>query len=278
MVTGEKDDSQQENKTSRWRYWAVLFVVPILSFVAIQPIITGTLPWRGDGLLHLYRLAELERALQAGVLLPRWSPDLGYGFGFPLFNYYAPLSYYVALLPRLLGFSLPVAMAISYILSLWVLGWGVWFWTRDVWQSWLATVTAVLAILYAPYILYNTYHRAALAELWGLAFLAMTLWAIHKLVGDRGLGIGDRGKSVVFVAVFYALLILSHNITAMIGTPLILGYALFLTINNQQETANNQRTSTHHVSRITLLSFVICSLLLGLGLSAFFLAACLLRA
>ena len=285
MNTSEEGISPQIDKWFKWKRWLLFFVVPLLSLVAIQPILTGILPWRGDGLLHLYRLAELERAVRAGVFFPRWSPDLGYGFGFPLFHYYAPFSYYVGLLPRLLGFSLPASMAVSYILSLWVLGWAVWLWARDVWQSWLAATTAVLAILYAPYILYNTYHRAALAELWGLAFLGMTLWAVHKLFRgpvlslpkDWRLEIGDWARSISLVAIFYALLILSHNITALIGTPLIIGYALFLTINNQRLTVNSQQTSriTHHASRSKSFIFhpaslILFSVLLGLGLSAFF--------
>ena len=276
MKASEKVISPHIDKWIKWKHWLLFFVVPLLSLVAIQPILTGILPWRGDGLLHLYRLAELERAVRAGVFLPRWSPDLGIGFGFPLFNYYAPFSYYVGLLPRLLGFSLPVSMAVSYILSLWVLGWGVWLWARDLWQSWLATITAVLAILYAPYTLYNTYHRAALAELWGLAFLGLTLWAVYRIFRDWGLGIRDWGNPFVLLAIFYGLLILSHNITALIGTPLIVGYAIFLTINNKQETRNRkQKNITHHVSRITSFilhpsSLILISLLLGLGLSAFF--------
>ena len=285
MKTSEKGNGPQIDEWFKWKRRLLFFVVPLLSLVAIQPILTGVLPWRGDGLLHLYRLAELERAIRDGVFFPRWSPDLGYGFGFPLFHYYAPFSYYIGVIPRLLGFSLPISMAVSYILSLWVLGWAVWLWARDVWQSWLATITAVLAILYAPYILYNTYHRAALAELWGLAFLGMTLWAVQKLFGDwrlvlsqaEALEIGAWSRSVSLVATFYALLILSHNITALIGTPLIIGYALFLTINHQQSTVNSQQTSriTHHASRIKSFilhptSFIFLSLLLGLGLSAFF--------
>ncbi len=162
-----------------------------------------------------------------GVLFPRWSPGLGYGFGFPLFHYYAPFSYYVGLIPRLLGLSLPVSMAVSYVLALWVLGWGVALWARDVWRDWLGVITAVLAILYAPYILYNVYHRAALAELWGLAWLVLVLWAVNRVIRDWRLKIEDSShaqfqsliSNLILIAIFYALLILSHNITAMIGTP-----------------------------------------------------------
>ena len=263
----ETVENQQKSgrRIFRSASFLLFILVPLLSLVAIQPILTGILPWRGDGLLHLVRLAELERAVRAGVVFPRWSPDLGYGYGFPLFHYYAPFSYYVGLIPRLLGLSLPVSMAVSYVLALWVLGWGTALWARDVWRDWLGVITAVLAILYAPYILYNTYHRAALAELWGLAWLVLVLWAVNKAISDCRLTIDDSWRSsfkshisnLVLIAVFYALLILSHNITAMIGTALIIGYALFLLVS--------QRSFILHPS-----SFILFGLLLGLGLSAFF--------
>ena len=32
-----------------------------------------------------------------GAVYPRWVPEFYYGYGYPLFNYYAPLSYYVGL-------------------------------------------------------------------------------------------------------------------------------------------------------------------------------------
>jgi uncharacterized membrane protein len=150
--------------------WLLLLALPLLAW---QPLLTGHTPWHGDGLLHFYRLAELERAVRAGDWFPRWTADLGYGFGFPLFHYYAPFSYYVALIPRLLGLPLAVSLQISYALALFTLGVGVYLWARSVWRSEVAGITAVLATLYAPYILSNAYHRAALAELWGLAWLAM---------------------------------------------------------------------------------------------------------
>jgi hypothetical protein len=216
-------------------------------------------------------------------LVPRWSADLGYGFGFPLFNYYAPFSYYVGLLPRLAGLSLPVSLQISYALALLTLAAGIFLWARAVWGDELAGGTAVLATLYAPYILYNTYHRAALAELWGLAWLAMAFWAI----ADCGLRIADCGTRVtehglrntiqrpipilhvVFAALSIALLLLSHNITALLGLPILLIYALWIIVNRQWSIANSQRPLTIDHWLLTISNFLF-PLFLGLTLAAFF--------
>jgi hypothetical protein len=58
-----------------------------------------------DAWFHLPRTVELYQALTAGQLFPRWAPDLGSGYGEPLFNYYPPLFYYVAACLHAVGFG-----------------------------------------------------------------------------------------------------------------------------------------------------------------------------
>ena len=246
----------------RYRFALVFgpLLLPALLLLAWQPLLTGHLPWHGDGLLHFYRLGELERAVRAGDLFPRWSADLGYGYGFPLFHYYAPFSYYVGLVPRLLGLPLTVSQQISYALALLTLASGVCLWARAVspapQRDALAGVTAALATLYAPYVLTNTYHRAALAELWGLAWLAIGFWAIHKMTGElrRSNPPFRVPLSAGMAALSIALLLLSHNITALLGVPLLVVYAILLQIRYVKSAIRD----------------LAIPLVLGLGLGAFF--------
>ncbi len=250
------------NIQKKWLVWLQPGAVFLLLLLALQPMLRGHTPWPGDGLLHFYRLAELERAIRFGQLFPRWLPDLGFGYGFPLFNYYAPLSYYISLAPRLAGLSLATSLSFSFALALFVLALAVFLWARIVWKSLLAAVIASLATAYAPYVLYNTYHRAALAEVWGLAFLALTLWATARLLSP------NKPKGALVVAVFsYAALILSHNITALTGTPLILSYALFLIwLHRKEEETRGETRRSWSRKGLLILAFAI----LALGLSAFF--------
>src|SRR5687768_2543607 len=76
-----------------------------LALPALWPFYSEGLPRSFDGGLHLLRLALLDRSMAAGMLLPRWSPELLLGFGYPLFNFYAPGAYYVAELFQLGGLS-----------------------------------------------------------------------------------------------------------------------------------------------------------------------------
>jgi len=238
------------NKKTTLSIWFLPIAIFLLLLLALQPLLHGHLPWQGDGLLHFVRLAQLERAVRFGDLFPRWTADLGYGYGFPLFNFYAPFSYYVSVIPHLLGLSLSLSLQFSYVLAMVTMGTGMFLWARKVWGKETAVV-AVFALVYTPYMLYNLYHRAALAELWGLAWLVVTLWAISG-IGERGMGI----KRPLIAAISYAFLILSHNITAMIGTPLIIGYLLFII----------WQARPHSQLKIHYSLFII----LGLALAAFF--------
>ena len=215
---------------------------------AVQPMLLGRIP-RFDAVFHLYRLAQLERALRHGQLFPRWFPDLGLGYGFPLFNYYAPLSYYLALPLRLLGFSFEATLLGGFVLGHAALALGTYLWARDAFGKPAALGAAVL-IGYAPYPLLNLHFRGAFAEVWGLAALAWALWALHRL-GSRG------GRSAfALTALFTAALMLSHNVMALLGMPLLAGYALLLAWQNRAQRWPALR--------------VFLALGLGLGLSAFF--------
>ncbi len=137
--------------------------VLLLALVAVQPRLRTTLPWSDDGLLHFWRVVELDHCLRHGYLYPRWMPDMAYGYGFPLLNYYAPLSVYLAEGFHLLGLSFTAALlaALSAGLALGALG--AYLWARDAFGE-AGGLIAAVAYTYAPYTLYDAIWRGNLAE------------------------------------------------------------------------------------------------------------------
>src|SRR5689334_7574400 len=50
----------------------------------------------GDSPFLLQRVYELTVNLRSGVFPARWMPDAAFGLGYPFFNFYAALPYYLA--------------------------------------------------------------------------------------------------------------------------------------------------------------------------------------
>src|SRR5258706_9180913 len=102
----------------------ILFVlIPVALFAiclfAIFPLFhTGLFSMHDDE--QVARLYEMYLVISNAQIPPRWVPDLGFGFGFPLFNFYPPLVYYLGSLFHLLGFSFitstKIVMGLGFLL------------------------------------------------------------------------------------------------------------------------------------------------------------------
>lgn len=67
--------------------------------------------------LQIGRLYEMELCFRDGQIPCRWVPDMGYSYGYPLFNYYPPFPYYLGMIFRGLGFSFIDSTKILFILG-----------------------------------------------------------------------------------------------------------------------------------------------------------------
>src|SRR5947207_944375 len=85
--------------------FAAVASVAAIAALAVWPVLRAGYPGIGDGLNHFYRLVEFEHLLQHGVWFPRWATDLGYGYGYPLFNFAPALAYTLGALFGGLGLS-----------------------------------------------------------------------------------------------------------------------------------------------------------------------------
>ncbi|MCA9897675.1 MAG: hypothetical protein KC433_05760 [Anaerolineales bacterium] len=214
--------------------WLGLLAVMLVVLAAAWPELsqTGLLNTRGggDSPFLLQRLQQLETAVLDGHFPVRWMPDANYGYGYPFYNFYAPLSIYITFVFRLLGFSFVRAIHLSHLLGYLVAAGGTFALVRrwfgrpgHEWPGYKAEwagLLAAAAYTVAPFHLVNVYVRGdSLAEFWAMAFYPLVILAADRLVG------GGR-RQVALFALAYAALILSHNISAMIFSPFLLLYLL----------------------------------------------------
>lgn len=212
----------------------------LFSLPALSPLFSPTLTRSADGLLHLYRLVQLDALWRDGIFFARWMPDLAYGYGLPLFNYYAPLVYYLTAPVHLFGIPFPLALNLSLASALFVGAVGMFYFTRALIEqtrrifdaqenretkcfenpSGLAALIAALAFLYAPYILFNALQRANLAEQWALAFTPFALWRFFELTRKT------HALNWSLAVISFAAVMLSHNVTSFLFAPLLLWFTL----------------------------------------------------
>ncbi|HEX6385953.1 MAG TPA: hypothetical protein VF177_14880 [Anaerolineae bacterium] len=201
----------------------------LIAGVAAWPVLSepGLLNTRGggDSPFLLQRLHQLEAALRDGHFPVRWMPDANYGYGYPFYNFYAPLSIYIAALFRLVGFSYVRSIHLAQLSGFLVAAWGMF----QLGRSWLgsnwAGLLAAVAYTVAPFHMVNVYVRGdSLAEFWAMAFYPLVILAAGELASWR---VGESASwRVALFALAYAGLILSHNISALIFTPFLLLYIL----------------------------------------------------
>jgi len=120
--------------------------------------------------MQAMRLYEIDKCIRDGQIPCRWVPDMGYGYGYPQFNYYAPLPYYIMEVFHLVGFGFLDSVKAGMVLSILVSAWGMYSLAKFLWGRVGGFISSRLYI-YAPYRATDFYVRGAVGELWAMAFL-----------------------------------------------------------------------------------------------------------
>lgn len=226
---------------------SILLTIPTFSSL-LRP---GFYPMHDD--MQAMRLLQMDKCFKDGQIPCRWVPDMGFGYGYPQFNYYAPLPYYVMELVHLTGVSILVSVKVGFILSLL---WGVigmYLLGKSVFGEYAGILSAIF-YAYLPYRAVNMYVRGAMGELWGMAFLPFVFWSSYNLVKD------DK-YSLLWFALSFSALLTSHNIIAFAAIPLLIIWFVVLLFY--------EKKTLFPRLRLKLLN-IFTGFLWATGLSAFF--------
>ncbi|NKQ35121.1 MAG: hypothetical protein HF973_05830 [Chloroflexi bacterium] len=226
------------------------------------PLLTSLMRWTAvpcthDGHLHYHRVAAMRYAWENGLYFSRWLPDLAFGYGYPFFVYREPTPLYAVLWPHLLGLPLPAATNLFYALTILAAGWFMYLWVRDIFGGQAGLVAAV-AYMAAPYVLVDALIRGNAPESLALALFPFLLWA-----GRRWLLRGTWGwfLTAVLSLAFFSL---SHNISMLIFTPVLLVYLAVVAY-------------VRRVGWQTAVLRILALFLLGYGLTIFYSGGALLE-
>lgn len=225
-----------------------ILTVIILCLGVLLPLFhTGFFTMHDDE--QIARLFDLDQTIKAGNIPPRLAPNLGFGYGYPFFNFYPSFAYYVGEVFHVMGFgyivSTKLMLATGFLLSALF----IYIFAKEFFGK-LAGIVAAVAYTYASYHAVDVYVRGAFAEAFAFVFLPLIFWTIYKLSKKQ------TWLFVTLLSLSIAGLILSHNLIAFMSAPFIGVWFLYAFLLS----ANRKRFVT----------FFTIAFLLGLGLSSFF--------
>lgn len=192
--------------------------------------------------LQMMRQLEMEKCFLDGQIPCRWVPDLAYGFGFPLFNFYPPLPYLIGQLFRLIGLSFVETVKMTFSLSIFLSGAFMYLFAKRFFGRVGGLLSAIFYI-WAPYHSVDVYVRGAMNESWALVWFPLIMYsttmllqsekfALKKILSKKFL-ISDSAKYMYVLIFSWAALFLSHNLMVLIFTPVFAVFTFFLLISKK---------------------------------------------
>jgi hypothetical protein len=249
-------NSTPNSSRQSWHLVAADLLLPLLiALPVLWVLLPGGLPSTADNQVHFMRAAEMVHAWQDGVLLPRWSANLGLGLGIPLFVYAPPLPYFVTAGLHWLGLPLDVAYKGMWMIALLICAFGGYRLPRNMLGMWPAVVSCAV-LVFAPLGLRELFIQGNAGQYMAWAFLPWLCWGVLQSYRQVGLGM------VIATGLAMAGVLLSHNAVALLAAGMAGGLWLCLAVGTRQ-----WRASLRSLAGIGL----------GLLLSAWFWAPALLE-
>jgi len=230
-----------------WRFRHLLLLVLLLIPAVKSLLQPGYFSMHDD--MQVFRLFELDKCFKDGQIPCRWVPDGGFGYGYPLMQFYPPMPYYPMEIMVILGLGffwpIKIMFALAFILS----GIGMFYLAKEFFGKWGGILSALFYV-YAPYHSVDVYVRGAQNEAWGMVWFPFVLLFIYRLIAKK-----FSWRDFLLLAIALTGQLTSHNVMTMIFAPTAIIWALFWLWQTK-----NTKAFKH----------LILSGILGLGLSAFF--------
>ena len=229
----------------------------VLPFLAITvcslPLLTLEFPKGHDWLIELVRVSEFKSAIINGQFPPYWGENLYGGYGSPIFVYYAPLYMLIATFCSFITGSIISGSTLALIILSVIAVFSMKLLLQEVVgektsEGESASRIAAYFFILNPYLICDMLQRNANAEYTALCLSPLAFYGLILI--DRKPRFGGLVLSGAL-----ALIITSHNLTALIIFSMVLILSLFLYLPKKN---------------ISIWLTIIASISLGLAISAFF--------
>ena len=229
-----------------------------LLLALVIPLI-GLLPMFGEGLanaadapFHAHRIFALARLIESGDLYPRWVPYFHLGYGYPVFNYYAPGATHIGAWLHFFGLDVVTAYTLTTVIA-WCIGSvGMWMLARAFLPVSAACLACILWV-YAPSRFFEFWWQGSLAQIVSTSFIPFVFYGILLTRRKPNL------RSGLWIALPFAAIVLTHSPTTYIVSLFVLPFCLISALSSKSWRVSARR-----------LFFMGIGLAMGAGLSAIF--------
>ena len=196
----------------------------ILATCIMLPVWVRGFPAGFDAVRHYRWTSQYIDALGDGALYPRWLPGANEGQGSPAIIYYPPLPFYVAAAFSFVTRNTLAGMSLSCWLALALSGLTMYAFSRSLGSPSLRFAAASLYMM-APYHLLDLYQGSTVSEFWSFVWVPLLLDAVRRASTAASL------LGIAYLALGYALLVLTHVPVLLLTSLTLVVYALLLTRN-----------------------------------------------
>jgi len=235
------------------RFLKLLFFLGVAIFIT-KPYFSTQFPYTHDGENHLARFANYKIALREGQFPPRFAPNLLNHYGYPVFNYNYPLANILSVPFSILKINYEVTFKIIVFGFVIFALLGIDRWLKLLGFKQKARLFGLVLFSTTPYLISAITFRGNIGEIMALCLLPWVFWVVEKSARvAKKSSFTTSKKWFILGAIIWTMFFLSHNVTVLFGTPLVILYALF----------RFGRKISHH--KLWLISMVS-----GIGLSLWF--------
>lgn len=197
-----------------------ILLIILLSTVALWPFFKPGFFTTHDGEWMVVRFSAFHQALTSGQIPVRFTERLNNNYGYPVLNFLYPLPFYISEIPKLVGFNFQNSVKITFIFSSILSSIFMYLALKEKFSK-TASLAGGVVYLFAPYRMVDLYVRGSLGENLAFMFLPLILLSIFKIA---------KNKTIYrpVLSVFFACLILSHNVIALFFVPFFILAAFIL--------------------------------------------------
>src|SRR3989344_5861086 len=136
-----------------------IYLIIVLSLIALWPFFKPGYFESHDGEWMVIRFSAFHQTLTNGQVPVRFVDRLNNNYGYPVFNFLYPLPFYLAEIPRILGFgfvdSIKIVFVVSTVASAVAMFWAL----SQVFNKW-AVFAGMVLYIFVPYRFVYLYVRA----------------------------------------------------------------------------------------------------------------------